>query len=631
MERTFVQRNSRYLVMAVCAAELLVFGFLSYSAMHGKSATYDETTHSVGGFVHLTMGDFRVNPEDPVLFGYWGALPQTASDLKIDTSKPSWNAMLDDFSTNQWPFCIETLYQTPGNDGDSFIQRSRLMFTLLGMAVGGLIGWIAWTLAGRAGAWIATTFYCFDPNFTAHSSIFKNDVMLSLAMTALGFFLWQCGRRATAGTLAGIALTTAAAMNVKFSGVLCAPTAALILLARAGLPGDWPILKWVCRSRFQKFAGALALILVLAACCILVTWAAYGFRYLPTPDGHSSLNPDKIVEGARALKAWNELGGNASAQEALNKAATEGDPLVSRLLLFGLAHHLLPQPWLVGFLYTYGTTHIHRAFLLGRTSLTGWWYYFPACILFKTPTATLLAMVAIPVGLLLTRRKGGRDEDRSSSKIWLILASCGLPAIYLLTAMTTNLNIGLRHILPIYPWIFVFLGCGLALLIGRARSLGKILAAVLLLGLAGENLAAYPDYLAFFNAPSGGGRGGFFKLGDSNLDWGQDLKALAAWQRQHTDLPLYLAYFGTASPEFYGVTAANVPYQMGGWPMAQQPEAPRPPCYFAVSATCLQQIYLTDARVKDYYRELVRSKPVAVLGKSIYVYRLPEGARPATE
>ena len=58
--------------------------------------------------------------------------------------------MLDDFDTNQWPFSIDTLYHTPANDPERFIQQSRLMFVLVGIALGATIAWWAWRLGGAS-------------------------------------------------------------------------------------------------------------------------------------------------------------------------------------------------------------------------------------------------------------------------------------------------------------------------------------------------------------------------------------------------------------------------------------------------------------------------------------------------
>jgi hypothetical protein len=145
--------------------------------------------------------------------------------------------------------------------------------------------------------------------------------------------------------------------------------------------------------------------------------------------------------------------------------------------------------------------------------------------------------------------------------------------------------------------------------------------ALLAAGLAAESLAAAPDYLAFFNAAAGGSRGGVRHLGDSNLDWGQDLPLLAAWQARHPDVPLYLAYFGVVDPAFYGIRYRNLP---GGYPFGDVPSLPgEGPAVVAISATKLQCIYLGEDLL-PFYRRFGRNEPTAVLGGTIYLYDLRE-------
>jgi hypothetical protein len=147
--------------------------------------------------------------------------------------------------------------------------------------------------------------------------------------------------------------------------------------------------------------------------------------------------------------------------------------------------------------------------------------------------------------------------------------------------------------------------------------------------LAIETLAAFPNYIAFFNAPSGGSRGGIRLLGDSNLDWGQDLPLLADWQAKHPGVPLYLSYFGAVDPDAYGIDHINI----GG--TANNPSS-RPtghfanPGVFAVSATQLQGIYVVPGATQSY-AALRKLRPREVLGGTIYLFDYPFAtSRPAT-
>src|SRR5439155_13724202 len=121
-----------------------------------------------------------------------------------------------------------------------------------------------------------------------------------------------------------------------------------------------------------------------------------------------------------------------------------------------------------------------------------------------------------------------------------------LLGVYWAAALVSHLNIGHRHLLPIYPPLFILAG-------GALPRLRVPLAALAV----AEGLLAWPHYLAYFNPIAGGARNGYRHLVDSSLDWGQDLPGL---QRHH---PAYLAYFGTGSPRYYGIVASLLPSFIG--------------------------------------------------------------------
>jgi hypothetical protein len=102
---------------------------------------------------------------------------------------------------------------------------------------------------------------------------------------------------------------------------------------------------------------------------------------------------------------------------------------------------------------------------------------------------------------------------------------------------------------------------------------------------------AWPDYLAYFNPIGGGPSVGYRHLVDSSLDWGQDLPGLKTWLGANT-VPatnVYLSYFGTGEPQYYGIKAKRL-VMLNGFRIPQPFERLEAGVY-CVSATCLQQVY----------------------------------------
>jgi hypothetical protein len=189
--------------------------------------------------------------------------------------------------------------------------------------------------------------------------------------------------------------------------------------------------------------------------------------------------------------------------------------------------------------------------------------------------------------------------------------------------LTANVNIGIRHLLPVYPFLYLGMACAAAYVWTRFGRNGRIVIVGLAAGMAVESLAAFPDYLAFFNVACGGSRTGIHLLSDSNLDWGQDLKLLAEWQTAHQERKLYLCYFGTAEPEYYGIRCVSLPGSFdkhGQWD-EQKLALPRQPGVVAVSATALQGIYFKTApKIEALYATLRQQEPIEVLGGTIYLF-----------
>ncbi len=573
------------------------------------SATYDEPLHAASAWVEWRHGDYRINPEDPPLSKYWAVFPLASDALTIDRDMPAWREMGRELSATRWAWCVDMLFWR-GNDADAYLTRAREMMLILGVAMGAVIAWFAHRLAGAPAAIVATALLAFDPGFLGHAPLVKNDVAIALVTIGLVMAIWSFGRRGTWKNALVVMLLCGAGFVTKFSGVLLAPVLVLSLIVRALLPLDWIVLGRSVQSRRGRLLAAGAMSLASALATVFIIWATYGFRFDATPDG-AVIDQAPLLEKLKYKTLQVRLG----RQPTLIEVADADPPLVGRVVSWATRQELLPQAWLTGFLYTYDSSILRRSFLLGEFSVTGWWYYFPLAMLFKTPLATLV-LLAMSAGLLgwIIRRRGG---PWLRANAWTLTCFIVPFAIFLFFAMSSNLNLGLRHVFPLYPFLFIAAGCAAAW--AWAHLAGRAVVGTLLLALAVESLAAFPNYIAFFHVAAGGPRGGIRLLSDSNLDWGQGLKHLAEWQRENPSKPLYLAYFGTADPAYYGIRYTNLP---GGYSFGEPPRWPDGPAVLAVSATILQGTYAFSDELRASYQALQSQPVLEVVGETIYLYEV---------
>jgi hypothetical protein len=386
------------------------------------------------------------------------------------------------------------------------------------------------------------------------------------------------------------------------------------------MTASWPCFGREVRSRAGRLAVALLLAVVAAGVSDGVIWANYSFRFNPTPDGQSWQTADLLHDDAVSeIRARHPDQGVSPAEfEAWRPGA------FLRTVQFLRRHRLLPDTYLVGLMYTYSQSHVRPAFLCGRIYSTGSVAYFPLVFAFKTPLATqllLLLAAVVTIGAMVRRAPVRHDDAMSRSSIAWTAACLWLPfGVIAVAALTAHLNLGIRHILPLYPVLYVAGGCGAARVWRQGGRFGRLALVLLAAGLAAETIAAFPNYIPFFNVACGGSRGGLALLSDSNLDWGQDLPLLAAWQKRNPDRRLYLCYFGSADPLYYGIRYTPLPGTRTLRDKATHPTFPREPGVIAISATQLQGLYLNEQQRQIYGTLRDQQPPLSVLGGSIYLY-----------
>lgn len=564
------------IVLVVFAALFLFLSLYSYTR---QSATWDEPQHITRGYLGW-QGDHRLDPEHPPFLRLWAALPLTMmGDIKCDVSVINQVSPIDWVGIGQFQYAHQFLYKM--NDADRLLYRARFMIVLLAVLLGALV--YCWT-RDWLGFWpavMALALYCFEPNILAHGSLVTTDMAITCFMFGSLYFLWRIARRFSMGNLIGLSLFFVLAVTSKFSSLILGPIIFLLLAIHVSREGSWARKN----TRLAKAAIAGGIIVWLALISWLGVWATYGFRFNPsaTADWVYKFHEDPTVV-ART-------------------------PRLAPLIAWSDQHRLLPNAFSQGFLLGQAKAQVRGAFLAGQTSGTGWWYYFPYAFAVKTPTA-LLALLA--VGIVIVAQLWRKSLDTA---IFVLLPI----GFYLGTAMLQKLNIGLRHILPLYPLAIVLCGVAIAWLFRRERKflIGSLMAVCLMEGI--EFSRMYPHPLAFFNSLAGGPENGHNCLVDSNLDWGQDLKGLKQWMLANNVKHINLAYFGTADPAYYDIDQTPLP----GAPFfdMNRVAAPQLPGYVAMSSTILSGVYGGEGE-RSFYAPLRKMEPVAVLGFSINIYHI---------
>jgi 4-amino-4-deoxy-L-arabinose transferase-like glycosyltransferase len=577
-----------------------LFGIFVAQCLLGARAdapTYDETTHLPQGVLHLVRGDYRFQVDHPPFAKLVAGMGARIVGMHLPADGPQWRAdMRNPFEHRAWAW--QVLYGTPENDAERLVRGGRLALVPLTLLI--LVVVWRWTRAlyGEGAGLAALALAAFDPNLIAHGHLVTSDAPVTALLTVAAYALWRgLGQwRLTWALAAGICLGLALA--TKYTAGLLAALVPLLALGRALDATTWP-----CGSRSgtsfatpaRRLVAAAAFVLLVAVAAWATIWATYRFRAAAAPDLAVGLTGHAIWMWFGSLPPW-PLPWLARATE----------------------WHLLPDAWALGLVYLVGDPYFipRVSYLAGELSDRGWWYYFPAALALKTPLATLL-LAAIGVATALGR-PSAMLLDRSARR-WASILLLGFPLAFLAAAATSTLAVGVRQVLPVYPFLLILAGGGVAACLRWRRSLGAALALAGVAWVATASARVSPDYLAYFNEAAGGPERGIRWLVDSNLDWGQALGRVPAWLAARGIHEVNLCYFGTADPDAYGIAYVALP---GCTTYGQPVSSPKLPGFVAISATHLVGVH-HPPELRAWYRELLaRGRLVGVVGHAIHVYEV---------
>jgi 4-amino-4-deoxy-L-arabinose transferase-like glycosyltransferase len=477
-----------------------------------QSQAIDEACHIYSGYSYWTRADFGMNPEHPPLVKLLAALPLLHMPLNATAPPPIF------FKFSEFLAGKQFLYS---NDADAILFRTRVMVSLLAVALALLIFAATYEMFGVVAAFVAMALCCFEPNLIAHGSLVTTDVAMAMFLFATVYAFYRYVKKPTAARLCVAAVVTGLALSAKHSAVLLAPILILLALAEAvRRPGDGEQDR---AGRSLRMAGALAVIAVVA---LTILWAAYGFRFQARPTGEA-MNPS-LQEYAGRMESH---------------AATE-------IVLTAAHYHLLPEAYLYGLTDVSITPRYLSSYLFGKVYPHGRWFYFPAAFIIKSTLGFLGLLLLLPAAILLYGRGRGRE--------FVFLGAP--PAVYFLVAMASGFNIGIRHILPVYPFLIVLAGFSAAAWTRKSRIWMGVVCALLLFHIV-SSVLVFPHYLTYTNELWGGSAQTYKVLANSNVDWGQQLKETKQYLDQRHINDCWIDYFSwaLADPSYYGIPCKPLP------------------------------------------------------------------------
>ncbi len=565
----------------------LLFGQV-LNGSRDASPTVDEPVHIARGYALWRTGDFRLQGGHPPLIHLIsGTALLLEPDLPPPQSLPGWD------QADRLTLAAQFL-QGSKEHIDRIVWLARYPIALLALLLGAVVFRWAREWRGPAAGLLALAFLAFDPNIVAHAGLMTTDIGVSLFFFAATYSFAQAIQRPTVARLAMAGVLFGLAQAAKLSALILGPAFVLIALLHAarlstGSGNGWSgFIRSIRPRNLSITVSPLLVALIVFIVGGLTLWAVYGFQWGLTPPAPGLSQ----VLGGLSLPApayWASL-------LRLREHADLG----------------------------------HQAYLMGQISSRGWWYYFPLAFLVKTPLPTLIALLLATGWLLRSAFSGqGSGVRRAAMDAALLIP----PLAYLAASVKGDLNIGYRHVLPVLPFVFVFIAQPLVAL-SRAvdtkrRALKWLLPtaySLLLLWLAMEAIAIQPYPLAYFNELAGGPAQGYRFLVDSNLDWGQDLKRLATTLKAQGIERPWLSYFGSVDPAIYGIQYQRLPMPSPSQPAPDYHAFHPAAGIYAISVSNLMGVKLDEPDIFDVFR---RRQPLARIGYSIFLYRVeaapPEG------
>ncbi len=565
---------------------LLFFLALMLSEARQKSAHFDETAHLFSGYFMTENSDYRIGTSNLVLSQKLAALPLKSIEINAPSPKLMEACFKADQIHGDEAFILG--YDFLNKSGN---RSSTLLFLgRLGMIFCSLLAAIAvflWSksIFGYGGALLSLSLYVACPSILGIGFVIGADAPANLFFILSAWALWNFLDRITPFSICALGFSCGALALTKMSCLVFIIYAFILLCARVAA-GSPVRIGWtksslrVMPGRIKILRSVLTFILPVFFLVWTIVWAGYGFRF-------SAASPD--------------FKGNAS----LSRAKLENQSgCFEATIKYLLEIRAFPEAYLLDFANLRSLTSSSKSFFLGETRSGGTPSYFPFMLFAKMSVPAFLAILTAIIFSVtdlkyLKSRSFNGDSPRCREKLYQCIPVLLFVAVYMGIAVFQKMNIGHRHILPVFSFLYIFAGYAWDL-----EKLQSKFSRIFLLLLPASALASalllHPAHLAYVSPFCGGPYKAYQLFTDSALEWGQELPALEKWleknQESFQGQNLYLSYFGSASPSDKLSSVKRLPGYL-------DPRSDRScqntvaeklkPGVYCISATMLQPSYYT--------------------------------------
>ncbi len=565
------QEYKRYFIVSIL---LVIFFVQAVTSMLQKSPTADEAAHHIApGYSFMKTRDFRLNSTGPPLMEELSAIPLLfMKDLKISIDHPSWAGI------QRTEFSRQFLFVDNVDKVDSIVFWSRVPIVLTGVFLGFLVFLWSSRLYGFKSGVFALFLYAFSPTILAHTRLVTMDMGASCFIFLAVFCFYLYCKNPSFRNLIFSGVAFGLAQLSKYTAVY------LYLLYLVFF-----LLIWFCSKRdfmvdykisrnIKNFFFSIVFILLIGN---FIVFCGYFFEMKPL-----LLNDIDVGEKIAFFEKFiTRVFGNNS------------ELLKEKFISFALNQSIPFSTYIMGFLGASNQTFVEHKFvpmIFGNYNPDGWRYYYIIVFLLKTSFSVLILLV---IAVLFSR---GLKKDRMSE----LFITIPVMLLMMLT-MLSVLQLGVRYILPIYPFLFVYISKIANVNIQDNKGFIQRRLVYILILFFGfchlfSSVKVFPHYLPYFNILAGGPSNGYKYLTRVNSDLGQELKGLAKYLDRNDIRSVKISYWGFAPPEIYNINYLPI--------KDIEKEIPS------------KEVYAISVHQIDEYKWADKYKPRHIIGYSIFIY-----------